>query len=279
MKYKIIVDSCCDFPEGIVDKVFKKVSLFLHVDDEVIIDNETFDQLKFIEKVKNSKDCPKSACPSPQDYLDNFYGEEDNIFVVTLSKNLSASYESAEVAKKLYIEENGENKNIYIFNSCSASVGESQIALKIKEYADLDMPFEDIVKNVEAFSLEMKTYFVIETLEFLQKNGRITNLQALFANVLNIKPVMSANDEGIITKLDQARGMDKALKKMVDYIVEKTINPENKVLSIAYCNCRDRALYVKELVMNRVNFKDIVIASTGGVSTLYASDGGIIVAV
>lgn len=279
MKYKIIVDSCCDFPEGIVDKVFKKVSLFLHVDDEVIIDNETFDQLKFIEKVKNSKDCPKSACPSPQDYLDNFYGEEDNIFVVTLSKNLSASYESAEVAKKLYIEENGENKNIYIFNSCSASVGESQIALKIKEYADLDMPFEDIVKNVEAFSLEMKTYFVIETLEFLQKNGRITNLQALFANVLNIKPVMSANDEGIITKLDQARGMDKALKKMVDYIVEKTINPENKVLSIAYCNCRDRALYVKELVTNRVNFKDIVIASTGGVSTLYASDGGIIVAV
>lgn len=279
MKYKIIVDSCCDFPEDFDDKAITKIALYLHVDDEVIIDDETFDQLAFIDKVRKSKESPKSACPSPQDYMKTFEGEEDNIFIVTLSKNLSASYNSAEVAKKLYLEEQGSHKNIYVFNSRSASSGETLIALKLKELAESGLSFDEIVEKVEDYIQQMDTYFVIESLETLQKNGRISNLQALVATVLNIKPVMGATAEGSIHKLDQARGIEKALKKMVDHIIEKTKNPESKVLAIAYCNCLDRALYVKDLLLRRVHFKEIILACTGGVSTLYANDGGIIIAV
>lgn len=279
MKYKIVVDSCCDFPEDFDREGFTKVPLYLHVEDEVIIDDDTFNQVEFIEKVKASKECPKSSCPSPQDYMDTFEGEEDTIFVVTLSKHLSGSYNSARLAKKLYQEEQGEIKNIYVFNSCSASCAEALIALKIRELAVQECSFEEIISQVEQYIQEIDTYFVIETLETLQKNGRISNFQALVANVLNIKPVMGATQEGTIYKLDQARGIEKALKKMVDHIVNKTINPENRVLAIAYCNCRERALYVKEMLLNHAKFKDIIIACTGGVSTLYANDGGIIVTV
>lgn len=135
------------------------------------------------------------------------------------------------------------------------------------------------MQQVEAFSLEMKTYFVIETLEPLRKNGRLSNLKAIVASVLNIKPFMSATDEGIIIQLGQARGMERSLKKMIEYIVTNTKNIEEKVLAISHVNCLERAMWVKDEILKLAKFKDITIADTAGVSTLYANDGGIIVAV
>lgn len=280
MKYKLIVDSCCDFPENYDEKNITKVALFLHVDDEVILDDETFDQLEFMEKMKNSKSHLKTACPSPQKFLEAIEeGEAENVFIVTISGMLSGTYNSAQLAKQLFLEEKEDTKKIYVFNSCSASSGEALVAMKVKELAELDMEFDEIITTVEEYIKEMNTFFVIESLDTLQKNGRISNVKALVANVLNLKPVMGSTDEGTIYKLDQARGMEKALLKMVEYIVEKTKCPENKIVSIAHCNCWERALFVKNALLKKVKFKEILIACTNGVSTVYASDGGIIVAV
>ena len=125
----------------------------------------------------------------------------------------------------------------------------------------------------------MNTYFVLETLDALRKNGRLTNIQAVLANVLSIKPIMGANPDGTICKLDQVRGMNKALTKMADLIAEKVIQPEEKRLAISHCNCPERAEYVKQLLLDRIKVKETIILNTAGVSTLYASDGGIIVTI
>ena len=281
MKYKIVVDSCCDFDERVsIIKEYEKVPLMLHVDGEDILDDETFNQLEFIRKVRESKLAAGSSCPSPGSYMQAYEGDYDAVFAITLSANLSGSWNSAEIGKKMYYEENpNDTKKIHVFDSCSASIGESQIGIKIAEYANEGMEFDEIVKKVTEYGLESKTYFVIETLETLRKNGRLTNLQAIVATVLNIKPVMSATDEGIIIKLDQARGMDKALLKLIAVIVDKTKNPEDKVLSISHCNNLNRAIWVKDELKKVSNFKDITITGMGGVSTLYANDGGIIITV
>lgn len=280
MSYKIVVDSCCDFPIDLtLDEHFQKVALTLTVEDEDIVDDETFDQLSFIKKVAESKNCPKSSCPSPEAYMEAFKGEAENIYVVTLSANLSGSYNSAELGKKLYIEEYGNDKNIHIFDSCSASIGEANIALMADRLEKEGKTFDEIVKEVEAYKDEMTTYFVLESLETLRKNGRLTSLQAIVASVLNIKPVMSADKDGIICKLEQARGIDKALKKMCAYVLEQTLNPEEKVVAISHCNCLERAEQVKKSLETFGRFKGITIANTAGVATMYANDGGIIVAV
>jgi len=281
MKYKIVVDSCCDFDERVsIIKDYEKVPLMLHVDGEDILDDETFNQLEFIRKVRGSKLAAGSSCPSPGSYMQAYEGDYDAVFAITLSANLSGSWNSAEIGKKMYYEENpNDTKKIHVFDSCSASIGEAQMAIKIAEYANEGMEFDEIVKKVTEYGLESKTYFVIETLETLRKNGRLTNLQAIVATVLNIKPVMSATDEGVIIKLDQARGMDKALLKLIAYIVDKTKNPEDKVLAISHCNNINRAIWVKDELKKVANFKDITIAEMGGVSTLYANDGGIIITV
>lgn len=92
----------------------------------------------------------------------------------------------------------------------------------------------------------MNTFFVLETLETLRKNGRLTNLKAFIANTLNIKPVMGSTEEGSICQLGQARGMNKALDKMIQDVIAKTKNCENRVLAISHCNCPERAKAVKE---------------------------------
>lgn len=276
MKYKIVCDSCTDLTREDREKeYFISVPLTLLVDDDEIIDDDNFDQKDFLDKVRECKRGAKSACSAPEVYMEA-YKDADEIYVITLSANLSGSYNSAELAKKLYFEEYGEKK-IHVFNSKSASSGQYLIAKRIERLAQEGKAFEDIVEEVEEYISEQHTYFVLETLDVLRKNGRLSKVQALLAGTLNIKPIMASTDEGEITKKSQTRGMKKALVKMVELIVEETDKIEEKELVIAHCNCPDRAQKVKETLLSFANIKKIEIIETWGVSSLYACDGGIII--
>lgn len=277
MGYRILVDSCTDLPTQLKeDSNLKVIPLSLMVDDKVFVDNGDFNQKEFLKAMKESPNSPKSACPSPEDYMKEFDQERD-AFVVTLSSELSGSYNSAELAKRLYLEDN-PNKKIEVIDSRSASVGQTLIAMKIKEYIREGHKFNDIVQKVNAFRSEMKTKFVLENLDNLRKNGRLSHLQAIVANVLNIKPVMGGTPEGTIAKLEQARGIKKALISMAKIIERDVIKPQERILAIAHCNCIERAHFIRDEILSRVPFKDSFIVDTAGVSTMYANEGGIIVA-
>lgn len=278
--YKIVVDSCGELPEEMKhDGHFLTVSLEMEVDGCRIKDDENFDQLDFLRRVKESPTGPKSSCPSPNQYMSAYEGEAEHVYVVTLSEKLSGSYNSAVLGKNLYEEEYEDGKQIHVFNSKSASIGETIIALKIQECEEAGMPFEEVVEKTDAFIEEMNTFFVLETLETLRKTGRLTHLKALIANTLNIKPVMGATPEGTICQLGQARGMNKALDKMIQEVLEKTKDCESKVLAISHCNCLERAKSVREKIEKQVHFKKIIVLDTAGISSMYANDGGVIIAV
>lgn len=276
MSYRIVVDSCGEFTERMAqDPHFVHAALRLQLDGEEVVDDETFDRLDFLKKMKASPNCPKSSCPSPETYRKAYDCGADHLYAVTLSAELSGSYNSAELGKKLYLEEHPEKK-VHVFNSCSASIGETRIAQRIQECEEAGMEFEKVVETVEEFILGMHTYFVLESLDNLRKNGRLSAVKAFVASALNIKPVMGATDQGVIIQLGQARGMQKALRQMVEAMAEEVKHPEEKILGIAHCNNRERAEYVKEEVEKLLHFKDVIIVETGGISTLYAAQGGII---
>lgn len=277
MSYKIIGDSCLDLTEDLKrDPHFQTIPLTLQVDDTQVIDDETFDQKRFLELVKASPNCPKTACPSPETFKKAYECEADDIYVITLSSHLSGTYNSAEVGRRLYEEEHGP-KNIKVIDSWSASAGELNIALYIAGLCEAGESFEEVCRKTEQFKSEMKTYFVLESLDALRKNGRLTGLQAFFATTLNIKPVMGAV-EGVIIKEDQARGINKALTKMCDYARKNIKEPEGKTAVVAHCNNRERAEFVKEELLKRIPFQKVVITDTAGVATVYASDGGVVLA-
>lgn len=279
MSYKIVIDSCGELlDEWKADERIESVPLTLTVGGEHIIDDETFNQAEFLRKVAACPECPKSACPSPERYMRAFDCDAEHIYGVTLSAELSGSYNSAVLGRNLILEDHPDKK-IHIFNSRSASVGQTLIAMKIQECEKAGLPFEDVVSIVEKYIESQNTFFVLEDLETLRKNGRLSKMKALVASALKIKPVMAATDEGTICQLDQARGMNKALVKMVDYIIERTVDSEHRVLAISHCNCAERAQLLKEALQERMRLAKIIILDTAGVSSMYANDGGVIVVV
>ncbi len=279
MSYKVIVDSCGELTEQMKESGrFETAPLQLQVEDHIITDDDTFDQAAFLKLVAESPECPKSSCPSPESYMNSYHCDADHVYAVTLSAELSGSYNSAVLGKNLYEEEYGE-KQIHVFNSRSASVGETLIALKIQECEEAGMEFEQVIEQVNAFIEEQHTYFVLESLDALRKNGRLTGIKALVATALNVKPVMGATPEGTIYQLGQGRGMKKALTKMVDSVAAEVIHPEQKILAISHCNAPERAEAVRKMIQEKIQVKDSFIIDTRGVSSLYASDGGIIVVI
>lgn len=278
MSYKIVADSCCEFPEGChKDSRYENVPLGLEVADEVIMDDESFVQSTFLKKVAATEKCPKSFCPSPEKFMEAYQSDAENVYVFTLSSKLSGSYNSAEIARQMYIEKYGP-KNIFVCDSESASCGETQLAMMAARWSEEGFSFEEICKKLIDFRTEMNTYFVLDNLETLRKNGRLTGVKAFVASTLNIKPVMGA-DAGEIIQLGQAIGTKKALSKMVDAIVSEVVAPERKTLMITHCNCLQRAESVKKMILEKIQCKDVIIMDTRGVSSMYANDGGVIVTI
>lgn len=283
MGYKVIVDSCGELTEEMkCSGHFENVSLSMQVGAETIVDDETFNQKEFLRKVAECKEAPKSSCPSPKQYMERYLGPEERVYVVTLSAELSGSYNSAELGKKLFREEHGEEagkKQIHVFNSCSASIGETLIALKVQECEEDGMSFEEVVQAVESYIESQHTYFVLENLDTLRKNGRLTGIKSLVAGALNIRPVMGSTSDGNICQKGQARGVNRALAKMVEFIVAEAGDAKDKILAISHCNCEARALEVKRMILEKLRVKDCFVLDTAGISSMYANDGGIIVVV
>lgn len=277
MSFRIIVDSCCDLtPAMLKERCFQSVPLTIRVGDEIIVDDQTFDQANLLWKMKASEKAPSSACPSPAQYLDAMDCGVDDIYVVALSALLSGSHNCAAQARMMLMEDRPE-ANVHIFNSCSASAGEVLIALKIKELAESGLHFSKVVSEVSRFVNEMNTLFVLDDLDNLRKNGRLSKLQSIVTGTLRIKLLMGATPEGEIYKRGQALSAKQALSKMVAIMAEDP-GHKGRILAIAHCNSLERAFFVKDLALKTCSFRDVIILETGGISTVYASAGGVVTA-
>ncbi|MFA5523448.1 MAG: DegV family protein [Tissierellales bacterium] len=277
MRFKVIADSCCDFNEELKKTVdIKLVPLTIHIEDKVYVDDKDLDTRELLRAMSASDKAPQTASPSPGDFIKE-YEDAENIFVVTLSSMLSSTHDHAMMAKKMVLEEL-PNKFIHVFDSFSASVGETLISLKILETLNNEEDNLKIVERVNEYIKNMKTFFVLESLENLIKAGRIGSLKGKIASLLSIKPIMRGTEKGEIALVENVRGSKKALRRLVEVIGEQGEKLEDRILGIAHCNCLEKALKFKEQVQQRYRFKDIIIVETAGISTVYANDGGLIIA-
>ncbi len=259
------------------DEHFVSVPLTIEVDGYHIVDDETFDQRDFLDRAKKSQNVPRSACPSPHTYMESMSGAE-RIYMITLSAELSGSYNSAVLAANLFEEESPEVQ-VHVFNSKSASIGQTLIGDFIHKLEQQGVPFDEVVKRTDEYIESQHTYFVLESLDTLKKAGRLSGIKSFIASTLNIKPVMGSTPIGSIQQLDKGRGMKKALEKMVDCMVSDTVDTIGKVLAISHCNCPDTAAMLKSMVEAEGEFMDIEVVDTRGISSLYAGDGGVIMVV
>lgn len=275
MDYKLVVDSCCELIPELNELNTQSAALSIMLDGVNYTDDEHLDIQHFIKAMRSSKTAAKSACPSPDVFAEKFK-KGMNVFAVTLSSKLSGSYNSAVLGAKLAMEDCPERK-VHVFDSQSASAGEIAVSLKIKECIDQKMDFDSIVNTVTKFIKEMKTFFILETLDSLIKAGRMNRIVGYAASMMSLRPIMGS-DNGMIKLCEKARGSVRAFTRLVDLIGENCTNFAERTLVITHCNNERQAHFIKTEAMRRFHFKDVKVASTGGISTMYANEGGVVIA-
>ena len=279
MSFQIIGDSCCDYPYLEDDYTWiKRVPLTIELDNEIFVDDEELRCALLISKMAASRNAPKSACPAPGIFAEAYDCGADDVYVVTLSDKLSGSYGSAVVGANMFKESHPE-KNIFVFSSKSAASGEIAVCQKIRSLAEAGVPFGEVVTQTLEFINNMTTYFVLETLEVFRKNGRLNHLQSIITGALKIRLIMGADETGNICVRGKALTIDRAVAKLAELISEKckSLDMSACTLYITQCQCADRARQARDYILAKVGFKDCVILRAGGISTIYANAGGIVV--
>lgn len=272
----IVADTGCDIKNSEEEsKSIEFVPFKINIGSREFIDTEDLDFDEFLKTMGESEDVVKTSCPSPYDFLkayEKFDGQD--IFCLTISSKLSGSYQSAQIAKSEYMAKHPEAK-VHVFDTKSASAGESCVAYYIKKLAEQNLPFEEIVEQGEKYIRELKTFFVLESLENLQKNGRIKKAVGKILNALHIKPAMWGVD-GDIELFKMQRGFKRSLLHIINHMEES--DTEGKILCISHVDAHDKAEFIKEKVQKNCKFDKIIITRTLGLSSAYADKGGIVLA-
>lgn len=277
----ILADSCCDLSPELLKKTQAKIApLTITIDDTHYVDDGTVDIPPYLAAMKASKNPVRSACPSPDLYAEDIRATEGDCFIVTLSAKLSGSHNAASLGVQL-AQEGMPEKKVHVFDSESASAGETYIALMIHDLIAAGKSFEQIVELVEEKIRSMHTLFVLDSLDNLVKNGRISRTVALLANVLSIRLLMSDDGHGAIKNISKARGIKGALGQMVETCRKHTegLAAASQRLVISYCNCPERARQVRDMIREKCPaIGEIILTPTSALSSMYANDGGIVIA-
>ena len=271
---RIVADSSCD-----VTKEMKKrlgltiVPLTITVGEQHYIDDENLDLDAMLNAIDAYPEAAKSACPSPQAFMDAFK-EQGSVFVITLTAALSGTYNSAMIAKDLFIQDHHE-KFIHVFDSKGSSVRETMIALKLDELIQKGLNELEIVKQVNEYIENNRFIFQLGSLDTMIKNGRISKLKGFIANALNIRPILFASPTGEAELIENVRTEKKSIQRLVEIIGENCNDFSDKILGISHCEALEKAEQIKNEIEKTYNFKEVFIVPMQGLSSLYTNRGGI----
>ena len=275
MTWKIVADSGCDYRtiENLaVDTLFESVPLTIQVGNEIFIDNAQLNIDDMMEKMYATSSASKSACPSPDDYMKAFDGAS-NIFVVTITGTLSGSHNSAQVAKKLYLEEH-PNVNIHIIDTLSAGGENDLIIKKLNFLIGQGLSYEEVVTEITAYQTKTKLLFVLAKVDNLVKNGRLSKLVGAVVGLLNIRMVGEASQDGKLELLQKARGAKKSLIAAFDELIKAGY--AGGQIIIAHRNNLKFCQQFSEMVRERFPQAVIEVIPTSGLCSFYAEENGLL---
>lgn len=279
MDIKLISDSCCDVTPTVKNTLKLGIApLKITVDGtKEYVDDGGIPIKQLLADMKASKLPVNTAAPSPEDFA-RLMRQGDAAVVVTLSRHLSGSYNAAIAARDIVQEETPE-KQILVLDSKSASAGQLRIMLHISCLISRGADMQALEKQMPLFINGMRTLFVLEDLGNLIKNGRIPKMAGVIGTMLMLRPIMGENGNGEIVPLEKVRGTAKAMERLVEIIAEKTAAAKNLVLTLSYCNQPERAAALKKNILAKCPaINEVIVTPTGGLSTCYANDGGVILA-
>jgi len=247
----IVTDSTSDLSKNLIEKYdIKIVPLTVNFEDESFLDGVEIAPNDFFERLRNSKNLPTTSQVNPGQFIKIFNEilEENNTVIgIFISSTLSGTYNSAVVAKETI-----GAKDIFLFDSKTSSIQLGLIASEAAKAAKLGKKVDEVIEIIK-FSIEnSRIVFMLDTLEYLRKGGRLTLSQAIIGNLLNLKLLMTV-ENGTITLLDKVRGKKKGVNWIRNYVEEKEVVLKNGPLAFVHGNSQENLLLLKEAISGYQN--------------------------
>ena len=275
MNWNIIGDSGCDLfklEKSVNDVSYKSVPFFITVEDKEYTDDESLDINAMMAHMEKSKKASFTACPSPQLWSDKMVAGENNI-CVTVSKNLSGSYQSADIASKAFAEEN-ENTNAAVVDGCATGPASVLAVRKMTELIEKGESFENVIENTREYVSGINTVFALSCFDNLVKSGRVGKVAGFLASSLDFKGV-GVEDGGRIAFKTKVRGKKKVIGAMLEIIRENGFNDGNVVIS--HSDNEELALTMKKEIEAIGENVSVTILKTRGLNSFYADKAGLII--
>ena len=277
-KIKIITDGSCDLSHEVLNKFnINVVPLGVSFGEEHYTAGVDIDNKEFYAKMKDSKELPKTFCPSPENFCKEYQCEEDKIIVIALSSKLSGTYNRASLARDLYLSEHKE-KDIRVIDSMTGSIGAGLLLIKADKMISDGKDIDEIVEAIENLKEKISFYGTLETLENAIKGGRINPLAGKIIGALNFKAIVQIKD-GVVKPIDKARGESNSIKKVANYITSSIEDTKDKILCLMHANCPEKAHKLLSIIEKTHKFDEVYISEVGPVMGTYTSEGAVLGAV
>lgn len=273
-RIKIILDTACDIDINVAkEKDFGLIPFYITIDEKTYKDRIEISSSEFFEKMQNSKVLPKTSQPNPEDFLNEFskYADYDDIICFCVTSKASGAYNSANIAKEMLIE-TGFTPNIHIIDTLNASSAIMVLVEKAEILMTEGKCAEEIVAHINSYINKAAIYFVLDTLEYVRRGGRIGNVKALIGGVLNIKPLLSFVD-GACIDVGKCRGSANVKKILLEKFDACAENFSEVI--VLFSMHKDAALeIVNDMKEKYIDIK-VSLVEVGPVMGTYAGPGGV----
>lgn len=279
MIWNIVSDSSCDLRSSDFqsDRIrFELVPMRIQVGGQEFLDDEHLSIRELLTAMSKEKNAASTACPAPGDFARAFEAGDYTI-CFTISGNLSGTYNSAMLARKLVLEEYPEKK-ICVIDSRSTAGNMILLIRRAKELieSDLNSDFQDICHRLRLYQASLRTCFTLENFDNLIKNGRMRPLVGTLLHTLGIHVIADATPQGTIHVAGKARGDLKTTKALTALMGESKDCTGASVI-VSHCENLDGALQLKKQILEDLPVRGVDIISCRGLTSFYAMEKGLII--
>ena len=273
MSVKIIADSSCDLWE-LEGVNYETVPLTIMAGDKEFVDNPENDlagMLRFFETYNGTS---STACPGVEQWMKSFE-DADILYVLTLSKEVSGTYNSAVLAKELFLEEHPEVK-IHVFDTLTTGPEMRLMAEYVAKLVKEGKNFEEVIELTTKYREKTNLFFAFKSIHNLAQNGRVNKVVAQAVGIMGISILGERSKEGTVEAKDKCRGEKKVLAKLMDYL--KGVKYNGGKVDIAHVENEAMAQKVADLIKAQYPDAEISIYPAKGLISYYAEAGGVLFA-
>jgi DegV family protein with EDD domain len=271
MGIKIVVDSTADLSDSFLQEYgIERVSLKVHLGNETFKDWVDIQPKEFYKLLRAADTLPTTSQPSPAEFIDVYKkiaSKQDSIISIHLGAKLSGTFQSAMLAKSMLPE-----YDITVIDSRQATAGIGLVALKAAQAARQGKTKAEVLAIIDSIINNQKTLFMVDTLEYLHKGGRIGKASALIGSLLNIKPILSLDVDGGVMPVDKARGKRKAERTMLQ-LIKNTYGDAPLFVAICHADALEYAEQFIDLLKAEINVDEIIITDIGPVIGTHVGPG------